>query len=294
MRQRVEREARVVPGDFPRLLAMAAAGAVIGPVGLAWGLQRTSGTSASLMLTLEALFTAVLAWRLYRETMDRRVWTAMLLLLSGGILLVIDQGRAGGARMWGLLAVLLATAAWGLDNTLSRTLAERDPGQVVLLKALSGAIATSLLAVGFGESVPESGAAFGLLAVGAAGYGVSLRFYLLAQRAFGAARTGSVFAFAPFIGAALAVSMGDHSPSWLMSAGSVLMLAGVVLHLAESHGHGHEHETTEHEHAHRHDDGHHEHVHDPMPNGAHSHRHHHEPLWHAHPHVPDAHHAHRH
>ena len=71
LRQRVEREARVVRGDFPRLLAMAAAGAVVGPVALAWGLQRTSGTSASLMLTLEALFTAVLAWRLYRETMDR-------------------------------------------------------------------------------------------------------------------------------------------------------------------------------------------------------------------------------
>jgi drug/metabolite transporter (DMT)-like permease len=295
LRQRVEREAGVVPGDFPRLLAMAAAGAVIGPVALAWGLQRTSGTSASLMLTLEALFTAVLAWRLYRETMDRRVWAAMLLLLSGGILLVIDQGRdGGGARMWGLLAVLVATAAWGLDNTLSRTLAERDPGQVVLAKAGLGAIATSLLAVSFGEHLPAAGAALGLFAVGATGYGLSLRFYLLAQRAFGAARTGSVFAFAPFIGAALAVAMGDHSTSWLMAAGSVLMLAGVALHLAESHGHGHEHEATEHEHAHRHDDGHHEHAHDPMPAGAHSHRHRHEPLWHAHSHVPDAHHAHRH
>ena len=209
-------------------------------------------------------------------------------------MLVIDQGRDGGARLWGLLAVLVATAAWGLDNTLSRTLAERDPGQVVLAKAALGAIATTLLAVGFGESLPAPGAALGLFAVGATGYGLSLRFYLLAQRAFGAARTGSVFAFAPFIGAALAVSMGDHSTSWLMAAGSVLMLAGVMLHLAESHGHEHEHEATEHEHAHRHDDGHHDHAHDPMPAGAHSHRHRHEPLWHAHPHVPDAHHAHRH
>jgi drug/metabolite transporter (DMT)-like permease len=78
LRQRVEREARVVSGDFARLLAMAVAGAVIGPVALAWELQRTSGTSASLMLTLEALFTAVLAWRLYWEAMDRRVWAALL------------------------------------------------------------------------------------------------------------------------------------------------------------------------------------------------------------------------
>jgi drug/metabolite transporter (DMT)-like permease len=294
LRRRVEREARVVSADIRRLLAMAAAGAVIGPVALAWGLQRTSGTSASLMLTLEALFTAVLAWRMYHETMGRRVWTAMLLLFAGGVLLVLDEAGDGGVRVWGLLAVIVATAAWGLDNTLSRPLAERDPGQVVLAKAVLGAIATALLAAGFGESLPAPGAALGLLAVGATGYGLSLRFYLLAQRAFGAARTGSVFAFAPFIGAALAVAIGDQSTSWLMALGSMLMLAGVVLHLAESHGHEHGHEATEHEHAHRHDDGHHGHVHVPMPTGAHSHRHRHEPLRHAHPHVPDAHHTHRH
>jgi drug/metabolite transporter (DMT)-like permease len=294
LRRRVEREARVVRGDFPRLLAMAAAGAVVGPVALAWGLQRTSGTSASLMLTLEALFTAVLAWQLYRETMGRRVWAAMVLLLAGGILLVLDQAHDGGARLWGLLAVLVATAAWGLDNTLSRTLAERDPGQVVLAKAMLGATATTLLAVGSGEPLPAPGAAVGLFAVGATGYGLSLRFYLLAQRAFGAARTGSVFAFAPFIGAALAVALGDQSTSWLMAAGCALMLAGVVLHLAESHGHEHGHDVMEHEHAHRHDDGHHDHVHVPMPAGAHSHWHRHEPLRHVHPHVPDAHHTHRH
>jgi drug/metabolite transporter (DMT)-like permease len=294
LRQRVEREARILSGDFPRLLAMATAGAVVGPVALAWGLQRTSATSASLMLTLEAVFTAVLAWRMYRETMDRRVWTAMLLLVVGGVLLILNQGRDNGAGAWGLLAVLLATAAWGVDNTLSRSLAERDPGQVVLAKAVLGAVATSMLAVGFGEPLPTLGAAVGLLAVGAIGYGLSLRFYLLAQRAFGAARTGSVFAFAPFIGAALAVTLGDQSVSWLMAVGGALMLAGVVLHLAEAHGHEHEHEPTEHEHAHRHDDGHHDHAHDSMPLGLHSHRHRHDPLRHVHPHVPDAHHAHRH
>jgi drug/metabolite transporter (DMT)-like permease len=293
-RQRIEREARLQRRDLPRLLAMAGFGAVIGPVALAWGLQNTSGTSASLMLTLEALFTAVLAWRLYRETMDGRVWTAMALLLAGGVVLVLDQGRSGGAQLWGLLAVLLATAAWGVDNTLSRALAERDPGQVVLAKALLGATATSTLALGLGESLPPTGAALALLAIGATGYGLSLRLYLLAQRAFGAARTGSVFAFAPFIGAASAVALGDRSASALLVLGSVLMLAGVVLHLAESHGHEHAHEALEHEHAHRHDDGHHDHVHDVTPAGEHSHRHRHEPVRHAHPHVPDVHHGHRH
>ena len=190
--------------------------------------------------------------------------------------------------------MLVATAAWGVDNTLSRALAERDPGRVVLAKAALGAAATSALAIAFGEPLPTPAAASALLAIGATGYGLSLRFYLLAQRAFGAARTGSVFAFAPFIGAALALAMGDRSGGALLVVGSLLMLGGVVLHLAERHGHPHVHEALEHEHAHRHDDGHHGHAHDAMPAGEHSHRHRHEPLTHEHEHVPDAHHGHRH
>ncbi|MGZ8272374.1 MAG: DMT family transporter [Burkholderiaceae bacterium] len=294
LRQPVEVEARLRRADAGRLVAMAAFGAVIGPVALAWGLQHTSGTSASLMLTLEALFTAVLAWLLYRETMNGRVWIGMVLLLAGGVVLVLDQGRTGEAMMWGLMAVLLATAAWGVDNTLSRALAERDPGQVVLAKAALGVVATTVLALTFREPAPAVGQALALLIVGATGYGLSLRFYLLAQRAFGAARTGSVFAFAPFIGAALAVALGDRSASSLMAAGSVLMLAGVGLHLAESHGHEHEHGAIDHEHAHRHDDGHHDHAHQPMQDSAHSHPHHHAATRHTHPHVPDAHHIHPH
>lgn len=294
LRHGVTHEARLTRTDLPRLLAIAAFGAVIGPVALAWGLQRTSGTSASLMLTLEALFTAVLAWRLYREPIAGRVWLALLLLLAGGMVLILDQARDGEARLLGLLAVALATASWGVDNALSRALAERDPGQVVLAKALLGSGATTLLAFVAREPVPLFGAALALVAIGAAGFGLSLRFYLLAQRAFGAARTGSVFAFAPFIGAALAIGLGDRSFTTLMLLGSLLMLAGVVLHLAESHAHEHAHEAIEHEHAHRHDDGHHTHTHEPMPVGPHSHWHVHEPLRHSHAHVPDAHHSHEH
>lgn len=294
LRKSIQQEARLQRSDWRRLLAVVVFGAVIGPVALAWGLQRTSGASASLMLTLEALFTALLAWRLYRESMDARVWVAMALLLAGGAVLVLDQARLGGAQLAGLLAVLVATAAWGMDNTLSRALAERDPGQVVLVKAALGASVTALLALAFAETLPTLLAAAGLLAVGATGYGLSLRFYLLAQRAFGAARTGSVFAFAPFIGAVLALALGDRSVSMWMGAGGLLMLGGVVLHLMESHGHLHRHAAMDHEHAHDHADGHHNHRHVPMPEGMHSHRHHHEPLEHAHPHVPDAHHLHRH
>ena len=294
MRHPTEREAAVQRADYPRIVAMALFGAVIGPVALAWGLQRTSGSSASLMLTLEALFTALLAWRLYGETMDKRVGAAMLFLLAGGVTLVLEQGLAGETQLSGLLAVLVATAAWGVDNTLSRGVADRDPGQVVLAKASLGVVATLCIALVLSEPLPGLVAVSALLAIGATGYGLSLRLYLLAQRAFGAGRTGSVFALAPFIGALGAFAMGSRSGTWMLLIGGVLMLVGVMLHLLETHGHAHDHEALEHEHAHSHEDGHHLHTHAVMPVGPHSHAHQHTPLHHTHAHVPDAHHLHSH
>jgi drug/metabolite transporter (DMT)-like permease len=224
---------------------------------------------------------------------------AMLLLLAGGVTLVLEQGLAGHAQLLGLLAVLAATAAWGVDNTLSRGVAERDPGQVVLVKSSLGACATATLAWFLAEPLPGVVSAGALLVIGAIGYGVSLRFYLLAQRAFGAGRTGSVFAFAPFIGALAAFAFGSRSVTWMLAAGGALMLSGVVLHLLELHSHAHDHEALEHEHAHSHDDGHHAHAHPndalgAIPQGPHSQWHRHEPMRHNHSHVPDSHHLHRH
>jgi drug/metabolite transporter (DMT)-like permease len=157
---------------------MAGTGAVIGPVALVWGLQHTSGSSASLMLTLEAVFTAVLAWRWYGETMDKRVIGAVLLMPAGGVVLVIEQGAWGPVQLWGLLAVMLATVAWGVDNTLSRGVADRDPGQVVLVKATLGALCTLFLATGLDEPVPRATTAMGLVAVGAKGLWLELAVLL--------------------------------------------------------------------------------------------------------------------
>ena len=294
LRRTAGAEARLKRADAPRIALLALAGAVVGPVALAWGLQRTSGTSASLMLALEAVFTTLLARWWYGEALGRRPAAALALLTAGGVVLALDGAAAGGAELLGLFAVLLATAAWGTDNALSRPLAQRDPAQVVLAKGALGAAATALIALAAGEPAPGPAAALGLLAVGASGYGASLRLYLLAQRSFGAARTASVFAFAPFVGALIALALGERAGGAWMLGAAALMAAGIVLHLAERHEHDHHHDALAHEHAHRHDDGHHLHRHEPMPPGTHSRPHVHEPMRHRHAHVPDAHHAHRH
>lgn len=294
LRVHSSREAAVRRQHWPRLALMALSGAVVGPAALAWGLQHTNGTSASLMLTLEAVFTVLLSFLLYREQIDRRVGLATVLLTLGGAVLVFDRAGNGVTQVVGLLAVTCATVAWGLDNALSRGVADLDPGQVVLWKASMGAACSLLLAAATGQTSLSWTAALSLFLIGGVGYGLSLRFYLLAQRAFGAARTGSVFAAAPFIGATLAFGLGERGFSlWLVGA-AALMVAGIILHLAEQHGHAHEHEMLEHEHAHTHDDGHHHHTHDAPAIGAHSHPHVHEPTRHTHPHTPDQHHTHTH
>ena len=294
LRSTTAQEAALQRQHWPRLLLMAFFGAVIGPAALAWGLQHTSGMSASLMLALEAVFTVALSSLFYREQIDRRVGLAILLLTSGGVLLVLDSTESGAPQVMGLLAVMGATMAWGIDNTLSRALADIDPGRVVLGKAALGAVCSFLIAMATGPSTFPWLDGFGLFLIGATGYGLSLRFYLLAQRTFGAARTGSVFGAAPFIGALIAFGLGERNLSVWLIGGGVLMMAGVILHMTEQHEHEHAHEAMEHEHAHTHDDGHHTHTHSPMPVGMHSHPHRHESMQHNHPHAPDLHHVHQH
>lgn len=287
-------EARLERVHAARIVAVAILGAGLAPALLAWGLARTSGAAASLMLNLEALFTIAAARVLFREHVGRRVAGAALLLLAGGALLVLDRARLGAASSaLGLAAVAGAALAWALDNALAKPLSALDPADVVGTKAALGAALSLGAALVFRDAWPAPAPLVGLLVVGATGYGLSLRLYLRAQRVLGAGRTASVFASAPFVGAALAWILGEPAgPATLLAA--VVIVAGVALHMTEEHEHEHVHERVEHAHAHRHDDGHHDHVHDPMPAGEHTHTHVHEPRVHRHPHVPDLHHEHGH
>ncbi len=277
-----------------RLLAIALVGAGVAPTLFAWGLQRAGGTTGSLLLNLEAVFTVVLAWILYREPIGRRVVVALGLMALGGIALTLDAASSAGWSALGALAIAAATAAWALDNTLTRGLAEQDPVTVVASKGALGAGLTAIAALAFGEPLPGARSALVLLACGATGYGLSLRLYLLAQRSIGAARTGSIFAVAPFVGAGLAWGLGAKSLGMWTIASAALFGAGVILHVTERHRHAHAHPEVEHDHAHRHDDGHHDHVHDPPFVGEHAHPHHHDHVEHDHDHAPDAHHQHAH
>jgi drug/metabolite transporter (DMT)-like permease len=289
--------------DVPRLVGVTLLGAVLAPIALAWGLQRTSGVVASLLLNLEVLFTVVLARLVWAERIGRRVAAALGATLAGGALLVLDGRAASSQAGWGAVAIVGATLAWAADGVFGRPLSERDPSHIVLAKGALGAALSLGLAAAGGEGVPSLRALAALGVCGAIGYGASLRMYLGAQRAIGAARTGTVFAAAPFIGASVAWAMGERAGGALTLTAALLCAAGVALQLTESHDHMHVHEAEEHDHPHRHDDGHHDHAHDDAHDDAHDHRHgdgehshphRHDRLAHAHPHGEDAGHRHEH
>ncbi len=288
-----------------RLVAIALVGAALAPALFAWGLQRAGATTGSLLLNLEAAFTVLLARALLHEPMGRRVIAALMAMAAGGVLLALDASKQAAWSALGALAVAGATAAWALDNTLTRALAAEDPLQVVASKGALGATFSGLVAVTLGcwaspalnlsrESRPTLSAVLALLACGATGYGLSLRLYLVAQRRVGAARTGSIFAIAPFVGALVAWAMGARAPGLVTAGAAALFAIGVFLHATERHRHAHVHARVDHEHAHRHDDGHHDHTHDPPFLGEHSHTHHHDRLEHNHEHAPDTDHQHEH
>jgi drug/metabolite transporter (DMT)-like permease len=288
------REARVRPRQIPRLIAVALLGAALAPALFAWGLQRVPATWGSLLLCSEAVFTAILAALVSREHVGRRAGVAVALMFAGGVVTVAGASQTGSVGVLGTLAVVAAVLAWALDNVLTRPFADLDPAAVVRLKALGGAALTGTLALLAGEPRPGWLRAAGLVACGATGYGVSLRLYLLAQRRIGAGRTGSVFALAPFVGALVALALGDRPGGTTTAVAAVLFVAGLALHLTERHGHEHAHEPIEHDHAHRHDDGHHDHHHECVAGGSHAHPHRHDSTVHAHPHGPDVHHGHDH
>jgi drug/metabolite transporter (DMT)-like permease len=276
-----------------RLVALVSVGAVCAPVLLVMGIRRTDAATSSLLLTLEAPFTVVLARLFLREHLGRRALVAAALISCGGLLLA-SRSPATGNTATGIALVMAAMLGWALDNVISRSLADHDPLTLVALKGAFGGCASAAIAALLGETLPEAGPAGVIFGIGAFGYGLSLYLYLRAQTLVGAARTASVFATAPFLGAAVALSLGSSWPGWHFPVAAALFAMGVSLHVLERHRHTHRHIAITHTHLHDHGDGHHNHLHEPMPTRPHSHEHEHEAVVHEHEHSEDIHHRHPH
>lgn len=240
---------RLPRGDVPWLAAAILCGGIVAPVLLMVGIAGMPATGASLLLNAEGVFTALIAWVVFGENVDRRVAAGMVAIAAGAVVLSWP-GEVQFASPWPSLAVLGACALWAVDNNLTRRVSFVEATWLAMVKGLVAGVVNLCLAVAVGSTLPSPAVLAGTLLVGFASYGASLALFVLGLRLLGTARTGAYFSVAPFFGAALAVVLlGESVTAQLVVAGG-LMAVGVWLHLSETHGHPHAHGAVIHEHPH--------------------------------------------
>lgn len=281
--------------EWPWLFGAIFFGGVVAPIALMFGLRSTNGSTASLLLNLEAVLTALIAWVVFKENADRRIVLGMAAIVAGGVVLSWPSDASGSVGWTAPILIGIASLCWAIDNNLTRKVSASDAIFIAASKGMVAGIVNTLLALSLGEALPSARVGLGAMSVGLMGYGLSLVLFVLALRGLGTARTGAYFSIAPFIGAAVAVFVFGESTGLAFWFASALMGLGVWLHLSETHEHEHLHVTTTHDHTHVHD-AHHLHEHDFSWNGSgsHQHSHTHPNVRHTHPHFPDIHHRHDH
>jgi drug/metabolite transporter (DMT)-like permease len=286
--------ARLRSSDYPWLAGAIFFGGVLGPLFLMKGLIQTAASGASLLLNLEGVFTAAIAWTVFKENVDRRIAVGMALIVAGGAILSWRGGFALGG-LGGPLLVILACASWAIDNNLTQKVSASNPVRIAQLKGLVAGVTNIAISLLLGAHFPGAMITLETMLLGFFSYGLSLVLFVAALRRLGTARTSAYFSLGPFVGAALSLVVWREPVTMPFLAAAVLMGIGFFLHYTERHEHRHVHEPMEHSHSHVHDE-HHQHSHSPddPPGEPHTHHHVHERIEHTHAHYPDIHHRHSH
>lgn len=258
------------------------------------GLAKWTERPSFIRWSISSVFTALIAWFVFRENFDRRIALGMALIVAAGVLAALEPGSVGRISGGGLF-VGAACLAWAIDNNLTRRVSAGDPVTIAAVKGICAGAVNITIALCTGSALPSAVQVAASAAVGLFGYGVSLALFVVALRELGAARTGAYFSIAPFAGIGLALVALGETPGALFWLALPLATVGIWLHVTERHAHEHLHEPLEHAHSHAHDE-HHRHAHDIDSDGPepHAHAHRHERLLHSHPHYPDIHHRHHH
>ena len=194
------RQSHLPAHGVPWLAGAIVAGGIAGPILLLIGLMVTPASTASLLLNMEGVLTALLAWFVFRENFDRRILAGMMLIVVAGMLLSWEQVPQLGVP-WGALAIIGACLCWALDNNLTRKVSASDAVQIAGIKGLVAGTVNFSLAMLLGAHWPVWDKVLASALVGFFGYGLSLVMFVMALRHLGTARTGAYFSAAPFVGA---------------------------------------------------------------------------------------------
>ena len=221
------KELKLTKSELPYTIAMIVLD-IAAPICLLFGLNSTTAANASLLNNFEIVATAIIALMVFKEKISTRLWFGIFFVtLSCGILSFEDISSLRFS--YGSLFVLLATICWGFENNCTRKISSKDPLQIVLLKGIFSGIGSLIIGFFFGERIEALWSIVAVLCVGFVAYGLSIYFYVYAQRLLGAARTSAYYAVAPFIAAILSLIIFREIPDVTYFVALVLMIVGAWL-----------------------------------------------------------------
>ena len=198
---------------------------IAAPVCLMIGLSTATPANVSLLNNFEIVATSLIALFLFGEMISRRLWLAIGLITLSSMLLSFEDVSSFDFSV-GSLFVLLACICWGFENNCTRMMSEADPLEIVVIKGFGSGLGSLAIAVAIGEQLPELRYILMALLLGFVAYGLSIFFYVYAQRKLGAAKTSTYYAVAPFIGAALSLAIFRERPGPAFWAALVIMILG--------------------------------------------------------------------
>ena len=204
-------------------------GGIVGPTLGIVGLARATGTVASLLYNLEPVLTVLFAVAIFGDRLGRRAAKGAFVVLSGSTLIAIDPGNLGNASWLGVVGICGSCAAWALDNNLMQRISGRDPATVIAIKSLAAGLIAIVLSIPFGAVVPDVTTLVAAALMGAIAYAASLMCFVFALRYLGAARTGAIFATAPFIAAVCSMAILRETVTVLTLGAGVILALGVYL-----------------------------------------------------------------
>ena len=220
-------EDKITKKDFPYVLAMIVLD-ICAPIFLLLGLSYTTASNASLLNNFEIVATAVIALMIFKERISGRLWIGILFVTASCMLLSCKDISKFEMSV-GSLYILLACVCWGVENNCTRKLSSKDPLQIVLLKGIFSGLGSIIIGLCLGERIEVVWSVFAVLGVGLVAYGLSIFFYVYAQRILGAARTSAYYAIAPFIGTLLSLLIFKEIPHYTYFIALALMIVGVWL-----------------------------------------------------------------
>ncbi len=220
-------ESRLTRRDLPYTISMVILD-IAAPICLLFGLTMTTAANVSLLNNFEIVATAVIALLVFSEAVSPRLWLGILFVTASCALLSFEDLSSLQFNSGSLFA-LLACICWGIENNCTRRLSSKDPLQIVMVKGICSGTGSVVIGLLRGERILHLWTLLAVLLLGFVAYGLSIYFYVYAQRILGAARTSAYYAIAPFIGVFLSLLIFREIPGVLFIAALILMVIGAWL-----------------------------------------------------------------